>query len=211
MSLGRTVRHRLGPLEGRAAETYRSLFFDLDAFARTVASLARPDRVLEAGCGEGMVTARLVRVLPDALFDAVDPCPDPGRLFRGDRGRVRFHRGDVPEWTAAHPASVDLVVLCDVLHHVPWSEHPRLLQGCARALRPGGLIVVKEWTRGRSPAWRLGHLSDRWISESRVRCGTAAEWRAILLGALGPGASLSQVRVPRWDCNEVFAVRPGGT
>lgn len=49
---------------------------------------------------------------------AFDITPNVGRLFRGDRDRILFLRKSVPDTARDEPASLDLVILCDVLHHV---------------------------------------------------------------------------------------------
>lgn len=54
--------------------------------------------------------------------------------------------------------SVDLVFLCDVYHHF---EYPRsMLASIARALRPGGHLMVVDFVRekGTSAAWILDHV-----------------------------------------------------
>jgi predicted methyltransferase len=56
------------------------------------------------------------------------------------------------------PASVDFVFACDVYHHF---DHPaQMLASMHRALRPGGEMLLVDFTRepGLSPAWILEHV-----------------------------------------------------
>ena len=56
MSIGSTVRAMFGPLEPLVSDLYRNLFFNADAFVRTVQRWApAPSRILEVGCGEGAI------------------------------------------------------------------------------------------------------------------------------------------------------------
>src|SRR2546428_377631 len=91
MSLGAFVRRMAGPLEPALTGAYRSLFFDIEAFADEVARLADgANRVVEIGCGEGALISALAERMPYATFLGLDVVPTVGRLFKGDRSRVKF-------------------------------------------------------------------------------------------------------------------------
>jgi ubiquinone/menaquinone biosynthesis C-methylase UbiE len=60
--------------------------------------------------------------------------------------------------TNLRPDSVDLIFICDVYHHV---EHPEpILASIAKALRPGGAVVLIEFDRveGKSKEFVLKHV-----------------------------------------------------
>lgn len=102
-------------------------------------------RMLDIGCGTGAVTRLLLRdgieafgvepnaaLLQAALADAKRPAP-PGRWIASPAERLPI---------AA--SSVDVVLFCNSLHHIPPSRQVAALAEAARVLRPGGEIVVIE-------------------------------------------------------------------
>jgi 2-polyprenyl-6-hydroxyphenyl methylase/3-demethylubiquinone-9 3-methyltransferase len=83
------------------------------------------------------MTERLVRAYPDAVVTGIDITPNVGRLFCGDRGRVLFLRKSVQDSARDEPASFELVILCDVLHHVALLEREQFLAAIDHAMAPG--------------------------------------------------------------------------
>jgi ubiquinone/menaquinone biosynthesis C-methylase UbiE len=122
-------------------------------FLRRVSELAateRPRRVLEVGCGEGIVLAALAARLPGTRFDGLEldetalgqarvRCPG-AKLVRGDACELPF--GD---------QSFDLVVCLEVLEHLP--EPARALRELRRVARAGCLLSVPH-----EPFFRVGNL-----------------------------------------------------
>jgi len=55
-------------------------------------------------------------------------------------------------------ASVDLIFVCDTYHHFEYPQ--KSLAGIRRALRPGGELIIVEFTReaGQSPEWVMQHV-----------------------------------------------------
>lgn len=109
----------------------------LEARRRIVAS--GPVRVLEIGCGIGLLTQRL-RPLLTAVW-GIDPsisslgwaaAPD-GRLIAADGLRTPFA-----------DESFHLVIAVCVLHHVPVEERAAFLAEAARITRRGGLVLLCE-------------------------------------------------------------------
>jgi SAM-dependent methyltransferase len=97
---------------------------------------ARPERVLEVGCGEGELAARLVAELGVELV-ALDQSPRMVELARG-RG-VDARVGDVQELPFPD-GSFDVVVAAWMLYHVPSLD--LALSEIARVLVPGGRLVA---------------------------------------------------------------------
>lgn len=97
-------------------------------------------RVLDAGCGPGLYAAELVA--RGARVTAFDESPAMVRLAQDRLGpdvEVRRHRlGDRLDWLP--DASIDLVVLALVLHHV--SDRVAALRELARVLTPAGRLVL---------------------------------------------------------------------
>jgi 2-polyprenyl-6-hydroxyphenyl methylase/3-demethylubiquinone-9 3-methyltransferase len=169
MSIGRTVRRALGPYEQRAASLYRNAFLDMDSLAQAVHPWVRGPRVLEVGCGDGLVAQVLTSREPHIHVTGIDVSPAPGQLYTGDPARAEFRSCTIDDLAATSPEPFDLVLVVDVLHHVDDESAPGLLATAATLVRPDGHLVVKEWERNRSPGYLAGWFSDRVISGERVR------------------------------------------
>ncbi|AUG75232.1 Methyltransferase domain-containing protein [Kitasatospora sp. MMS16-BH015] len=212
MGITTTVRRRLGKYEIPAAELYRSVFIDLDSLTTTLLSLGRPGRILEIGCGDGAVAERLVGALPDAEYVGIDVMAAPGRLFRGDRARAEFRSVYSHDLRAEGPALFDLVLVVDVLHHVPPAQREALLRDAEALLAPGGTLIVKEWERRSDLAHLMAYTADRYLSGDRnVDFGDRAELLTTISCALPELSVVCEARVPPNRSNILFALRRART
>lgn len=205
MSIGSAVRSLFGPAEPLVARAYRRIFLDVEALARSVAGAGAPGRLLEVGAGEGQFTEALARVLPETEILGVDLTPRVGRLYRGPRERVTFAVRPVEEVAAEHAGRFDLVVVCDVLHHVPPAARAAFLETCGRCVAPGGTLVLKDWERIATPIHALAWFSDRYVTQDRIAYLTAPELRTALTEAFGP--VVNEARVGPWRNNLVLFAR----
>lgn len=209
MSIGPFIRRMFGPYERQVGEVYRSLYIDIDAFVELMRRWnPNAARILEVGCGEGAVTERLNFAYPDAKITAIDITPRVGRLYNGSPESVRFIRCTVQEIAAAESGQYDLVVLSDVLHHVPVEFRQELLDAIRAALTPRGTFVFKDWERNYSLIHWLSYASDRWLTGDRISYMTRKEMRERLVHSFGNAALVAEARVrPRWN-NLAILVRP---
>jgi 2-polyprenyl-6-hydroxyphenyl methylase/3-demethylubiquinone-9 3-methyltransferase len=208
MGVGAAVRHRLGPLEHTAAERYRAAFINLDDFVRVVASLTRPSRIIEIGCGEGAVAEHICREFPAAHYTGIDIAPTPGRLFRGDRQQAEFHSISSSEILDREPEPYDLVMLVDVFHHLGEELRSPTIRDLNALCVTGELIVVKDWERTRTPAHIACYVAERYVGgDANVRYLSRLElWKAIQAGL--DGADLvCEARIPPRRNNLMFALR----
>jgi 2-polyprenyl-3-methyl-5-hydroxy-6-metoxy-1,4-benzoquinol methylase len=198
-----------GPYERQISDLYRALFIDIDAFVEVIVQWTRaPIRILEVGCGEGAVTQRLGAVFPDADVTAIDITPRVGRLYHGSLGRVRFMQCTVQDIAAAEPGQYDLVVLSDVLHHVPLELRQGLLDAIRTALAPNGTLIFKDWQKTHSPIHWLTYALDRWLTGDRVSYMTREEMRERLARTFGEGALPAEALIGPWRNNLAILVRP---
>lgn len=208
MPIGPTVRRLFGRHEHFVAALYRSVFIDIDAYARQIGTwVPHARRILEVGCGEGAVTERLVRLYPDAHITAIDVTPNAGRLFRGSRARVSFEEKTVQAVALEQPGQFDLVILSDVIHHVPTPLRRELLAAVRRTVAPGGALVFKDWERTRTPIHWLCHAGDRWLTGDRVRYLHKADADAMLAEAFGRAPVVAEARVRPWRNNFAMLAR----
>lgn len=105
-------------------------------------------RVLDAGCGDGVLSRELRRVVP--LVTAIDVDAESIDLAREQTGRrdVDYVLGDFLTHPF-EPASFDLVVSVAALHHMDMAT---ALDRMRRLLRPGGVLAVVALARDRYPA-----------------------------------------------------------
>jgi trans-aconitate 2-methyltransferase len=98
------------------------------------------ETVLDAGCGSGRVTAKLIERLPDGRVIAVDGSEAmvaKARENLGDAVDVRFQDLALLEMDS----EVDVVFSTAVFHWLP--DHDNLFRRLHRALRPGGRLVAQ--------------------------------------------------------------------
>jgi len=209
MKLGPLIRGMFGPHERRITEAYRSIYIDIDAFVELVRRWKpQASRILEVGCGEGAVTERLNAAYRGAQITAIDITPRIGRQYRGASGNVRFVQCKVQEIAEREPGQYDLVVLCDVLHHVPAAFRQGLIDAVRTALAPKGTFVFKDWQRNYSPIHWLCYASDRWVTGDRIAYLTREEMREHLASSFGAAALIDEGRVGPWWNNIATLVRP---
>lgn len=120
---------------------------------------ARDRRVLEAGCGTGLLLSRIERVASEAI--GVDL--SAGMLARArDRGLTVVQAS--VEALPFDDASFDTVCSFKVLAHVP--DIDRALSELARVTRPGGHLVLEFYNR-----WSLRYLAR--VAAGARRIGAA--------------------------------------
>ncbi|MEA2404722.1 MAG: trans-aconitate 2-methyltransferase [Thermoleophilaceae bacterium] len=102
--------------------------------------LSGDERVLDAGCGSGRVTAELIKRVPRGRVIAVDASPsmiDKARASLGDD--ADYVVADLAELELDEP--VDAILSTAVFHWVP--DHDALFARMHAALHPGGRIEAQ--------------------------------------------------------------------
>ncbi|MDD5136487.1 MAG: class I SAM-dependent methyltransferase [Candidatus Omnitrophica bacterium] len=200
----------LGPFEKTASEAYRALFFNIDALIRKMKELV-PDgnlNILELGCGEGMFVMHLLEAYPHAQITGVDINDRIGRVCKGCPARVVFKKETVKALAAESAGIFDLITVIDVLHHVPEDLQPEFLSEAKKALKPGGTIVIKEWTRNRLPVHLLVHLLDRFVTGDRVSYRSADSLRGLTKDLFGGDSIKYETSIGPWPNNRAFFIKP---
>lgn len=122
----------------------------LPSLAGLGARLAEGGRILDVGCGTGNLLIHVAKAFPKSRCVGVDIDPTGLELARaavreaGVADRVEIREGEVGDVTP--PGTFDVTVMVEVLHEVAPALRPRVLQGCARALCPGGWLVILDET-----------------------------------------------------------------
>lgn len=208
MPIGRTIRNLLGPLDRPIAELYRSFFMSVPRFMDRVRRVKpTADAILEIGCGEGAICERLARQYPTSQILGIDLTPRTGRLYRGPVGRVTFRVVAAEEVANQHAGEFDLIILGDVMHHVPPKDRVELLRQADRLLRADGVFILKDW----EPIPNLGnlasHISDRYVSGEEVDFRFVADWIALLHEVFGENVTIEERRIPPWRNNFMLSLR----
>jgi trans-aconitate 2-methyltransferase len=102
--------------------------------------LAGDEYVLDAGCGSGRVTAKLLERLPDGrvlCVDASESMIDKAREVLGDR--AEYLVADLSELAVEQPA--DVVFSTATFHWI--ADHDRLFARLQDALKPDGRLVAQ--------------------------------------------------------------------
>ena len=111
----------------------------LDVLGR-LRGIAPDATVLDVGCGTGLVTERLLELVPEGRVLAIDASAEMVELARRRLGgRATVWQQDALELRVEEP--VEAIFSTATLHWVP--EHDRLWRVLAAALRPGGRVEAQ--------------------------------------------------------------------
>jgi SAM-dependent methyltransferase len=145
-------------------------------------------RVLEVGCGTGVLTRELARRLPSADVIGIDLSKRHVAFAnraaaRAGLGRVRFAQGDGCDPPAEFLSAFDVVLARYVfMYAIADGSAANLLSGMIRCLRPGGRLLLIEadinfgTTMHPAPGSQLAATMRKVVRYYRARGGI--EWRA---------------------------------
>ena len=132
--------------------------------ARIADTVPHPDRatlrILEIGCGTGLLTRALRRLLPRARIVATDLAPEMVRACRA--GLPGDDRLDVLAMDGASPAVAGdgFDIVCSSLALQWFADPEAALAGLSRLLVPGGRLAVATLASGSLPEWRDAHRAE---------------------------------------------------
>ena len=195
----------------RAAERYRAIGRHAYYFCRS--KLAHdpvfhalldgghiPDgaRVVDLGCGQGVLAALLASANGLAVLDRANDAPHyalhgidlrSGAIAEAKRAladlgdRVRFEVGDLR--TVEVPPA-DVIIILDVLHYLDDDAQRRLLQRSYRALTSGGTLLLRVGDAEGGWRFRLTLAIDKLVGfvrhrgSHRLTCRSLAQWMALV-------------------------------
>lgn len=143
--------------------------------------LSGAEWLLDVGCGTGELERLAHERYPQARLVGIDVTP---QMLAVAREKFRDVLGTTfllvqAEALPFAPARFDVVVSCNMLHHVRAVDVA--LQEWARVLRPRGQLIIVDWCRD---AWhcRLAHYWLRVVKRSYVKMYRAQELRELAAG-----------------------------
>ncbi len=121
----------------------------LDLIVELLATDPPPARVLELGCGEGRLAARVLSRFPRAHLTALDGSPlmreRAAARLADDTARVRLSPFALENTDWRRPeAAFDAVISSLTLHHLFPDDQWRLYRDLHRMLAPGGVLVIAD-------------------------------------------------------------------
>lgn len=97
-------------------------------------------RVLDYGCGVGLLSRALFEQFPGAHIDGFDPSPASIEAVAEEIKRAGTFTCDRDELLVGY----DAIVLANVLHHVPPADRQSTIEFCARLLSASGRLFIFE-------------------------------------------------------------------
>ena len=156
---------------------------------QVVAMIPRQGRLLEVGCGHGLICNEVALRDPGAHVLGIDLDESKIRAAKATvsgRANIEFRLGVLAE---IEETDFNTVALVDMLYLVTKDEWPEFLRTCFRKLKPGGTLVLKEI--GTKPRWKFERLKvQEYVSTRLIRITkgesvhfeSAQELRARLVG-----------------------------
>ena len=136
------VKHPIAsnPIREYLSDGWRTLSELMLLLDHAGASLTHMDRVLEFASGYGRFTRHLVKAIPGRVT-----CADvlPGSVeFLREQFHVEGFYSHLDPLKIEYPRQYDLVFVLSLFTHLPVQSWSGWLQNLARAVRPGGLLVI---------------------------------------------------------------------
>lgn len=140
----RIYKEELGKSLGCFSGFAQNNFFDkhkVRCIRRWIPNIKSCKRILDFGCGTGGVMAELVSEFPFCVIAGFDTSDQMLAV-----ARKRLYAQPYIEWPTEfeYSRTFDIVVVANVLHHVPKSERVAILRQISCVLSENGQIVVFE-------------------------------------------------------------------
>lgn len=150
--------------------------------------LNKRSRVLEVGCGIGSLSTLILKIASKGKLvgtDISDESIEVARQRLSGSGRAEFIVSDMEGF--GYPEKFDMVVLADVLEHIPADKHPALFKTLAPLMHQDSVMVINipnpkalDYTRQHHPE-KLQIIDQSLRLDVMLRDAHAAGLRPVLL------------------------------
>ena len=98
--------------------------------------------LLDFGCGVGNLYGSVAQFFPKAVYTGVDTSKDSiKKACSRFQDKVAFQEYDFQEWKSC---KYDLIFSAGVFHHIPHTDHTKIINKLYSLLNPGGKLVIWE-------------------------------------------------------------------
>ncbi len=181
---------------------YRQEILSIIAGIATAFVIERP-KVLDLGCGNGDVTAGILKMKPEASVCLVDFSDEMIRLSEErfkDNTRIKIVKHDlnIGITDGEIGKGFDVVVSCFALHHIELARRVKLYSEIRQVLKPDGLFINGDRFKEESP------VIDEWIFNSWISYRVRQ-----IKEKLGKGTTLAEVKRTQNVTDKKLGDRPG--
>jgi len=212
MSLGSLARAILGkkffPMVG---SWYRAVFVDLEKVVDSLPPLPPGAQVLDIGGGDGEMINIILRRHPDLSITMLDLSPRLGLFLKPEfRERVRMLPStSLRDYATTEYKTPDLVIINDVIHHVPVKDRPGFFADLRTVLRgQATMLFVKDIELGYFRS-TLSLLADRYVSGDKRVSLISRQALTAVVGEIFPKAEARDTKLFEVDAPNyalIFAV-----
>ena len=146
--------------------------------------IAPGSRVLDLGCGQGLLASLLIATGSGCRVHGIELMPrDAQRASTALGGAARIVCGDI---RSEDFGSADSAVILDVLHYIDYDEQEQVLQRLRTALQPGGQLLLRVGDADAGLPFRLSNWVDHVVTFvrghrlPRLYCRPISQWRRSL-------------------------------
>jgi len=121
-------------------------------------------RIYDIGCGAGLLSNFAVISSDKRNITGIDLSEDRINIAKKSvlgRKNVSFEKADVMKFDFVSP---DVVMACDVLHHMSYADQESLLRRIYKSLGAGGIVLIQDIDKRPWHKYLFGLLADRIIN-----------------------------------------------
>jgi ubiquinone/menaquinone biosynthesis C-methylase UbiE len=105
----------------------------------------KAEKILDFGCGDGMMTSFVADFFPKAVVYGVDPSPESIKVAQETYPKLMFSTNydEKPDLGFAD-GTFDIIFAAGAFHHIPFDRHDGYAKEIYRILKPSGYFVMFE-------------------------------------------------------------------